>query len=204
MRFKCLLIITLCLAITQPTFAGRSFDDLDAFLEKASKIDHEHLADIKKLDARKNSIITKQFVRDSETAQLSADGDTPLAFVLVSMSMPELMVKQYIHQAQKYNASVVLSGLVDNDVKKTKALIEKMVDGKDNAGVIIDPNLFLQYNIKQVPAILVTNEVYPCNGNGCIPENYDVIYGAVKLPFALEQIASSGSSGYQLPEVRSE
>ena len=65
---------------------------------------------------------------------------------------------------------------------------------KDNhGGVQIDPTLFRQFQINQVPAVVVLNETNCLPSQSCL-ESYDVIYGDVTLDFALKRIADQHDS----------
>jgi conjugal transfer pilus assembly protein TrbC len=107
--------------------------------------------------------------------------------VFVSFSMPQTSIKGWMNEAEKIHAPVVIRGLVNNSFKAT---IQKMTElASDNhGGVQLDPTLFKTFNIKQVPAVVVTNNVH-CLPNQTCTNTYDVVYGDVHLDYALEKIA---------------
>lgn len=96
-------------------------------------------------------------------------------YVFVSFSMPDTLIKQYVQEAKNYGAKVVIKGLIDNDFAKTQAYISKLLEGEQQGGIQIDPELFKEHDIKTVPAILLKSA-----------QNYDVVYGAVPIKYALE------------------
>lgn len=106
--------------------------------------------------------------------------------VFISFSMPDASVKQWMRQAEKIHAPVVIRGLINNSFKTT---IQKMAElTKDNhGGVQIDPTLFRRFQINQLPAVVVLDEGDCLPGQSCFA-NYDVIYGDVTLDYALKKI----------------
>jgi conjugal transfer pilus assembly protein TrbC len=81
----------------------------------------------------------------------------PGIYVLVSFSLNDQSLRSYFIEAQHYGATLVMNGLAGeklgrNRFAETKAKIEKA-----RINVDINPNLFKQFNIKQVPAIVVVN-----------------------------------------------
>src|SRR5580658_5555632 len=109
-------------------------------------------------------------------------------FIFISFSMPKESIKGWMKEAAIIHAPVVIRGLVNNSFKAT---VQKMAElAKDNqGGMQVDPNLFRRYNIKNVPAVVVTNQAN-CLPNQSCREDYDVIYGNVHLGYALEKIAN--------------
>lgn len=69
--------------------------------------------------------------------------------VFVSFSMPLQTMKELAVDAEKYNAKLVIRGLVDNSFKKTA---EKLSDFQ--SGLEINPNLFKEFNVKHVPTFI--------------------------------------------------
>jgi type-F conjugative transfer system pilin assembly protein TrbC len=81
----------------------------------------------------------------------------PGIYVFVSFSMNDQSLRAYFAEAQHFGATLVMNGLVGdkharNRFAETKAKIEKA-----RINIDINPNLFEQLSIKQVPAIAVVN-----------------------------------------------
>lgn len=106
-------------------------------------------------------------------------GNRPLegnVIIFISFSMPKESIKGWINEGKKIHAPVIIRGLVNNSFKDTVSkLTELMSDNQ--GGVQLDPVLFNEYNIKQVPAVVVKNN-----------NQYDVVYGDVHLDYALQSI----------------
>jgi conjugal transfer pilus assembly protein TrbC len=116
-----------------------------------------------------------------------AERKTPPVMIFISFSMPDSNIKEWMKYAEQIHAPVILRGLVNNSFRQTILKITELT--KDNrGGVQIDPILFKRFNITSVPAVVVWKE------NQCLPTqtclaSYDVIYGEVKLDYALERIS---------------
>ena len=86
--------------------------------------------------------------------------------------------------------------MVNDSFLDTQKSVKQMIDtGSD--GVVIDPRLFKQYNINQVPAVVIRKS----GNNTCLKtqscwsqENFDVITGDIGLASALQEIAEHGDN----------
>lgn len=110
--------------------------------------------------------------------------------VFASFSMPKESLKNYLIEARKIQAPLLIRGLINNSFKDTtKAVMALLPDNK--GGMLLDPTLFKRFNIKKVPAVVVIDKT-------CLLDDkcadYDVIYGNVTLAYALKKIAQQGSS----------
>ncbi|HEX4045769.1 MAG TPA: type-F conjugative transfer system pilin assembly protein TrbC [Gammaproteobacteria bacterium] len=117
----------------------------------------------------------------------AAEAKNPTVMIFVSFSMPKESLKGWLQEAEKIQAPVIIRGLVNNSFKAT---INKMAELtlNNHGGVQLDPTLFKQFDIQQVPAVVVRQN------NNCVSkliclENYHVIYGDVHLEYALQKIA---------------
>ena len=125
-----------------------------------------------------------------------ADG----AILFISFSMPNDLIIELASQAKKYHIPVVVRGLVQNDFKKTLAKIYQVKTkskqrGSEITGVSIDPVWFEQFNIKKVPALVVTRRNPECQLQKiCSNQSYDVVYGNAPIKNSLQLIADSSSN----------
>ena len=81
----------------------------------------------------------------------------PGIYVLVSFSINDESLRSYFNDANHYGAKLVMRGLVGekfgrNRFAETKTKLEKV-----GINIDINPNLFKQFGIKQVPAVVVVN-----------------------------------------------
>ncbi|CAM4390865.1 MAG: hypothetical protein LEGION0398_MBIBDBAK_00169 [Legionellaceae bacterium] len=121
--------------------------------------------DLKTLIAPKNTV-TQQEKRHSSI------------LVFVSFSMPKESLEEWLLQAKKANANLVLRGLFHNSFKETASLLKPLVE-KTKSGFLLDPTLFRRYGIKQVPAVIVEGQ-----------DGAAIVYGNAGLPYALSKISS--------------
>lgn len=103
------------------------------------------------------------------------------AVYLVSFSVPEDGLKLMIPEAAGFGIPSVINGLIDNDFRKTAATVFRLTKENEHSGVQIDPTVFTRFGIRQVPALVVR-----CG------EQYDVVYGNLRIERGLEMIARDG------------
>jgi conjugal transfer pilus assembly protein TrbC len=110
----------------------------------------------------------------------------PTVIIFVSFSMPDESLKMWMHDARLIKAPVVIRGLIDHSFKKTTIALSRLV--KDHpGGMQLDPLTFKMFKIDKVPAIVVTDGT--CTTNSSCENHYDVLYGDVRLAYALQKIA---------------
>jgi type-F conjugative transfer system pilin assembly protein TrbC len=129
-----------------------------------------------------------------DSTTLDSGFRTPTILVFVSFSMPHRTLKNYLESASRSGASLVLRGLVEDDLLATQQAIRNLMGegalNREGAGFLIDPTLFTRFGIEQVPTILVTETpVEPCNELECPTPAHVKLAGDVSLAWALERIA---------------
>lgn len=114
-------------------------------------------------------------------------------FVFISFSMPKGSLRQWLYQAQKIKAPLVLRGLVDHSLAATTREVADLLGEKKTGGVALDPPLFKRFGITQVPAVVVTRADASFSSlDGATPP-FDVVYGDVPLKTALAYLATHGA-----------
>ena len=96
--------------------------------------------------------------------------------IFVSFSMPKESIKGWMNEAEKIHAPVVIRGLVNNSFKETLKCVNELV-GDNKGGLQLDPVLFTEFKVKQVPAVVARNN-----------NDYDIIYGDTHLDYSLQKI----------------
>jgi conjugal transfer pilus assembly protein TrbC len=117
----------------------------------------------------------------------------PQVMILVSFSMPRASLKQWLTQARRIQAPVVVRGLVNNSFKTTLKRVQTL-QGRHGTGVQLNPLVFRRFQITRVPAVVVTHGTDPMQRGAASPLTYDVVYGDVSLRYALNQLASRGEA----------
>jgi conjugal transfer pilus assembly protein TrbC len=119
--------------------------------------------------------------------------------IFVSLSMPTESLAEIVNQAYKYNIPVVIRGLYKNTYKSTVQRIQdvlmKISRTNQVGGISVDPNWFDIYNIKKVPAFVLTDKLASCdtqNLSTCKVPNYDVLYGNITVSSALKEFVNRG------------
>ena len=115
------------------------------------------------------------------TPEQGQEKATPQAIYFVSLSIPSEGLLPMLADAHRFGIPATLRGLVDNDFRKTAAVIFELTKENKDVGVQIDPTLYQRYGITAVPALVVT-----CPGHS------DVIRGSLPLEKALQKIADDG------------
>lgn len=155
-----------------------------------------------------------KYQKDAAGKEKKADSDIEqvdgVLLVALSSSMPEETVRDYMAQLQRVpEATVVLRGFVGGatTVKETGAWIERVRRkspacrdcGHYPVKSIVDPILYRELGIQQVPAVAYipgVKEISHCDG-----EDFRaavVAYGVTPIGYALQEMKRNGS---HVPEV---
>ena len=131
---------------------------------------------------------------DALTDTSTASG--PQFYVFVSFSMPDITLRRLLSQAQRVGAPLVLRGMVENDMNKTRIKVGKLLgaDKKGNTtiegGLSIDPTLYERFSVSVVPSFVLTDApVQACTQAGCPTPEFVRLAGDVTVEYALEAIA---------------
>ncbi|MBS0349745.1 MAG: type-F conjugative transfer system pilin assembly protein TrbC [Proteobacteria bacterium] len=118
-------------------------------------------------------------------------------YVFISFSMPKESLQQWAAQAKKVHAPLVIQGLVEDSFTKTQQAVAAL-SSEHQSGVVLDPRLFRQYHIHQVPSVVVVN---PTALKPCLPnqscwqsDTPDVVSGDIGLEAALRIVADRGDN----------
>jgi type-F conjugative transfer system pilin assembly protein TrbC len=81
----------------------------------------------------------------------------PGIYVFVSFSMNDASLRSYFNEANCYGAKLVMNGLAGDKHSRNRFSITRAKIQKARINVDINPNLFKQFGIKQVPAVVVVD-----------------------------------------------
>ena len=96
--------------------------------------------------------------------------------IFVSSSMPAASLKALFWQAQRAGVPLVFRGLIDNSFVKTKSFFEEQqINGE------IDPNLFDEYHVSEVPTFVMREG-----------KTVDLLQGNISLEDALTLFKKKG------------
>ena len=114
---------------------------------------------------------------------------SPQIIVFVSFSLPVQSLVAIVRDADRIQASVVVRGLADNNFKSTFTRSQDVISRAGRGGLSIDPLIFSQYGIFQVPTVLVRNASDTC---------FDSLSGDIPLVAALAHIRDHGECHFPL------
>jgi len=138
----------------------------------------------------------------------------PQLYVFVSFSMPEVTLKRLLAQTSQIESSLILRGLIDDDMGKTKTRIAQLLEADENGhtrikgGFAIDPTLFERFDIQQVPTFVLTDTpATRCTDANCTEVTHARLSGDTTLEYALETMRREApdmkaSAGELLSRIR--
>lgn len=120
----------------------------------------------------------------------------PQAFVLVSFSMPQASLERLARDAKDVGVPLVFRGVPETKQPsepklpllnpQSLAAFQALIDS--GADVQLNPELFSEFNIRQVPALIIKEES-PASSGGCIQSAKAVtVPGDVTLGYALDRL----------------
>lgn len=138
-------------------------------------------------------------MRDPEAAPQKS---LPQAFVLVSFSMPEVSLERLARDAKDAGIPLVFRGVPEtkpsSDSKlpllnpQSLAAFQPLIES--GADVQLNPELFSEFNVRQVPALIIREES-SASSDGCIQSPKAVIVpGDVTLGYALDRLTDRKDS----------
>ncbi len=117
--------------------------------------------------------------------------ETNPILIFVSLAMPQPSLIQWFIQAKKINGPIFIRGLIDNSFKETQINVTSLAEDSNN-GVILDPRIFEQYDITEVPAVVIHNTSISCLPNQSCSQMppFNVVLGDMGLDTALSLVAN--------------
>lgn len=140
-----------------------------------------------------------QQIRDPEAAPQKP---LPQAFVLVSFSMPQASLKRLARDAKDAGVPLVFRGVPETKEPSDRKLpllnpqslsaFQPLIES--GADVQLNPELFSEFNIRQVPALIIKEES-SASADGCVQGTKAVIVpGDVTLGYALDRLTDRKDS----------
>lgn len=183
----------------QAVAAPANQDTLTAIIEQSQQFRQEALSMNQHLDdALKGSPLSSVLGTPSANPNKNAQG----IMIFVSLSMPKQALQQLLKQSQDYQVPLVIRGVLPEGFVPTTSRIMSLLEMPDgttlDSGIAISPEWFQQFGVTHVPAFVAIGD--SCTESHC-PENaYDIVYGNLSLPYALE-VLSQGDVGHIAKQV---
>ncbi|RAP34897.1 type-F conjugative transfer system pilin assembly protein TrbC [Legionella quinlivanii] len=111
--------------------------------------------------------------------------------VLVSFSMPEMLLQETLTESAQLHIPAYLNGLYQDSMRETALKVMALSKRIPNLNLNIDPTLFERFGIQQVPALVVEE------GNA-----FDVIYGHLSIEEGLARMAGRGEVHFTLKDIK--
>lgn len=180
--------------------------DLDpAMLEKAQALSDERVRALKQRfpNGKTAEELSKEMAETGKRHALrSVGGDRPPEqqrkglYLLLSFSLPDSLLREYIHEAHRLHLRVVFRGWVDRSFKKTRDRLMQVADRGDGqpdpdyiTAASIDPVLFRRAGIHEVPALIQVQE-----------DRYRVVVGGGAVAHMFETLARQDAAVRPLAE----
>lgn len=139
-----------------------------------------------------SSLQSNNVNNEAQRKILGMQQSDPKLFIAVSFSMPEKLILDYLQQADEFDAWVVVQGFKDNAMPKMLEILSQWDKKADISRLLIDPNIFKQYEITEVPSVILTTDTYPCDNQKCVANSFDKIMGSIRLDHALKIMSERG------------
>ena len=104
-------------------------------------------------------------------------------FVMVSFSMPEMLLEATLKDSAAHQIPTVLNGLHEDSMPKTLKKIYRLSQQIPNLILQIDPTAFERFSVRKVPAFVLES-----NGR------FDVVYGNIMVERAFDEIRRLGDA----------
>lgn len=145
---------------------------------------------------------SSELSRQMRDPEVDTQKPLPQAFVLVSFSMPEASLERLAHDAKDAGVPLVFRGVPEtkpsSDSKlpllnpQSLAAFQPLIES--GADVQLNPELFSEFNIRQVPALIIKEES-SASADGCVQGTKAVIVpGDVTLGYALDRLTDRKDS----------
>lgn len=112
-------------------------------------------------------------------------------YMFASFSLSDTHLRQMMDYAKMYNGVIVFRGIENNSFQKMGKHIQSLARDGDEASIIIDPTLFKEFQIVQVPSYVLSRRGKCPVGTSCKVE-YDKIIGNMTPKYALERFIEKG------------
>lgn len=119
-------------------------------------------------------------------------------YIFASLGLPQTVLDKLVAHAITWRGIIVLRGFIDNDAKKSHAVVGRYI-GMPNFQLNIDPFMFKQYQIDKVPAFLMELpgevDAAKCQSTGeCEPQSiYLSVEGDISPTFAFEKMRAQSA-----------
>ncbi len=173
------LVLFITAFIASPTFASenelevkewldKNQCQMNAYLDEAEGLKKSAESQVQNFiaEASKEQSMTCSKVEARDLQEDKNKSDKPI-LVFVSLSMPKESLKSLYKEAEQNHLALIIRGLKNNSFKETTAALYDL-----GISVQIDPNLFEEYEIKEVPTFVEVKGTEPLKIKGNVSLSY--------------------------------
>ena len=154
-----------------------------------TKVTASNMPNISSGDLVPNQININDLLKQSQQQISQNPNNTDVSLYLSFTSLDKDVIISYAKQAVKYGVPIVLRGFINNSYKDTSAYIRKLREVFPDLTILIDPPAYEKYDVKHVPALVVSK--LPTNPvkDGCnSPGDFSKVSGEVSIIAMLDYI----------------
>lgn len=143
-----------------------------------------------KIEAQRGTGIDIDAIASRYKQKAKAKQNVDGVYAFASLSMPTASLKKLAEDTRKIGGVLVFRGFRNGNYRDMAQAISDL--GIQSANIQINPNVFKQYKVEAVPAIVVVkaNAEINLDDEGCVfPTEFSKVSGDVSLAYALEEIA---------------
>lgn len=165
-------------------------DCLSEILSHSQKIEEnaiadQELQDIVSYSKKLEQAHIEQFKPSIESQKLTLAHDNYQLYIFVSLSMSEQQLIRLAKEAKIYGGSLILRGLKNNSFKETQLALAALTN-ETKSGLIINPQLFEEFDIQYVPSFVIKAET----AEKIISQ--DKISGNISITYFLNKVKEEG------------
>ena len=127
----------------------------------------------------------KDFFGDIEKLKKKSGGVSGRRYVFLSFSMPDKVIKEYIKESVVTGYLPVFKGFKEGNYAKTMGYLKGIMEST-KSGAEINPEVFKEFNIKEVPSFVIAEGSMSCyESNSCKGGKYNKIAGNIGISGAI-------------------
>jgi len=190
---KIIILVIITLMQINLANAKNILHNINQDLQKFQAQEHQYLQQLKNIKPNYDLVQDIMPDVDLEQFQNSNRNKQPInqLLIFISSSLPRQSLINYANSARRSGAILVLRGLINDSMKQTVKFIHNL--SRQGTYAIIDPISYNNFNINQVPSIILISDNHKCQYGKCTyTPRHDRISGNVSLNYALREFKERG------------
>ena len=166
----------------------------EGFGEKVKKYESDSKELSKQTEKLKVKAIkeNKDFFGDIEKLKKKSGRVSGRRYVFLSFSMPDKVIKEYMKESVVIGYLPVFKGFMEGNYAKTIWYLKEIMEST-KSGAEINPNVFKEFNIQEVPSFVMAEGNMSCyESNSCKGGRYNKIAGNIGISGAIREMEKKG------------